>query len=188
MARVSSAKEGRLWVAVGAVLVAIYSTLGVAAELADELTNRRLWDALFAWVFVGIVALAVVQGLRLRAGAAEVVVVALALFAYVLVFLRMAIPEERTHLIEYGIIAVLVHAALTERQLHLGVPRRPAGLAFVLTTVAGIADEMIQLFLPRRVFDWRDVLFNTVAAGMTLGTIATLRAVRSRRPARRAAG
>lgn len=48
-----------------------------------------------------------------------------AAFAYLVMFVRMGSPEERTHLIEYGIVAALIHQAFL-----------------------GVLDEAIQAMLP----------------------------------------
>lgn len=66
MALFASDRERRLWLWTLAVVVAIYSSLGIAA-------------------------------------------------AYVLAFVRMSIPEERTHLVEYGVVGVFLYQALAER-------------------------------------------------------------------------
>ena len=60
--------------------------------------------------------------------------------------------EERTHLLEYGIVAGLIHAALIEREAHgRGVPM-PALLTIVVTAVLGLVDECVQALLPNRVW------------------------------------
>lgn len=111
-------------------------------------------------------------GLRARPRLAQVGVALGIAVVYLLVFVRMAIPEERTHLIEYGVLGVLVYQALLERQRNAGAPRRPAILAIAITALLGLVDELIQRFLPGRVFDPRDILFNLLA-----GTMAVLACV-----------
>ncbi|MDE0580183.1 MAG: VanZ family protein, partial [bacterium] len=88
--------------------------------------------------------------------------------------------EERTHLIEYGVVALLIHAALTERAMHSPHVPAPAVLAIALTGLFGVLDELIQALLPNRVFDWRDILFNVVAAVLAVGAIKALRWARQR--------
>lgn len=46
----TSARERRLWAWTLALVQAIYSTLGLARTLADELRNRELTDNLFIWM------------------------------------------------------------------------------------------------------------------------------------------
>ena len=77
--------------------------------------------------------------------------------------------EERTHLFEYGIVAVLIYQALSERA---GNGRRvpaPALLALVATVALGWVDEGLQALIPNRVYDNFDVVRNTVAALIGIG-------------------
>jgi len=112
----SSARERRLWVLTLVVVVAIYSTLGLAATLAGILRDRGLIDDFFFFCFLLILAAIVVQGLKTRPGGVEIGVALGIAAVYFLVIARMAIPAvERTHLIEYGVVAVLIYESLTER-------------------------------------------------------------------------
>jgi len=98
-------------------------------------------------------------------------------------------PEERFHLLEYGLFAGLVYAALLER-------RRPGAgmrwsisqalLAVLMTGLAGWIDEGIQYLLPNRHYDWMDVVLNLVAAVLAIGALAAL--AEARRLDRAAAG
>jgi hypothetical protein len=76
---------------------------------------------------------------------------------YLLTFLRMASPEERTHLFEYCIVALLIYEALV-----------PALLAILITALFGWVDEGIQALLTNHVFDIRDVGYNALAAVMAI--------------------
>ena len=77
--------------------------------------------------------------------------------AYLLVFVRMSIPTERSHLIEYGVVALFMHEALTER-VHQG---RHVAAPALLAVLVGVIDECIQLVLPNRVFDPLDMLLTS---------------------------
>ena len=57
----------------------------------------------------------------------------------------------------------------------------PAILAILIATVLGVVDECLQAFLPQRVFDPRDLLFNTLAAVMAVSASSALLWARSRR-------
>ncbi|MXZ86367.1 MAG: VanZ family protein [Acidimicrobiia bacterium] len=129
-------------------------------------------------VLVGVAI--VVQGLRSRPGSAEIAVALGVATVYFMVFVRMGIAEERTHLIEYGIVALLIHAALNERALRNPHVPAPAVLAIAIAGSVGVVDELIQALLPNRVFDLRDILFNIVAAVMAVGAIKALQWARQR--------
>ncbi|MDX1407699.1 MAG: VanZ family protein, partial [Saprospiraceae bacterium] len=80
-------------------------------------------------------------------------------------FLRFSSPAERTHLVEYSIVALLILEALRERAANGRPVSRPALWAFILTAGIGVLDETLQLFMPNRVFDPVDIAFNCGAAG-----------------------
>ena len=173
--RFTSDRERRLWAWTLAVVAAIYSTLGLARTLAAALGDSSLGAALFMLCCLLVLAAVVTQGLRTRPGGAEIGVALGVAAAYILLFVRMAIPTERSHLIEYGVVALFVHEALTERASHGRRVPAPALLAVLATALAGVLDECIQLFLPSRVFDPLDMLFNVLAAAMAVTASISLR-------------
>jgi VanZ family protein len=91
----------------------------------------------------------------------------------------MAIPE-RSHLMEYSVLAVFIYEALLERVSRGRHVTLPAVTAILATSLAGILDECIQAVLPNRVVDWRDILFNILAAVAAVAGLAMLRWARRR--------
>ncbi len=165
----SSTRERRLWLWLGLVLAAIYATLGQVPALAAALRARgELRDTLFFVLFVALVVLAVLF-IRRRPGRAEIAVGLAILVVYLAAWIRIGTLEERTHLFEYGLVAALVHEALLERRENGRRVPVPALLALAIAALFGWLDEGIQAVLPNRVYDIRDVFFNTVAAGMIIG-------------------
>ena len=109
---------------------------------------------------------------RTKPTAIEIGVIIGILAVYLLLFARMALPEERTHLIEYSVVALLIFEALKERQKNGRPLPFPAPLIAIATTsIFGTIDELIQLFLPNRVFDYRDILFNCIASLVAIGGV-----------------
>lgn len=169
MGRFTSAREQRLWLWALAAVVAIYSTLGLARTLADELVERQLIDTAFFWAFLAILAAIVLVGLRVRPSGAELGVWVGVAAVYALVLLRIVLPEERSHVVEYGVVAIIVHEALVERRANGGpLPVGPAPLALAITVAVGTVDELIQLVIPSRVFDVADIVTNAVSAGLAI--------------------
>jgi hypothetical protein len=115
-----------------------------------------------------------------RPGWGEIGVALGVAFAYLVMFVRMGSPEERTHLIEYGIVAALIHQALLERVRYGRRVPAPAALTVAATALLGLLDEGIQAMLPSRVFDLRDVVFNALAGFMVI--VARLALAPQRRP------
>ncbi len=172
----TSRREKRLWQ--GALLVtgAIFSTLWLASIASSWLYHQSLSAALFlaAMVLVGLAILA--QGLRVRPELELGVALGLSV-VFLMVFVRLSIPE-RSHLIEYGVLAVLVFEALSERAAHgKKVPFLPV-VAILLASLVGLIDELLQLFMPSRHFDRNDILFNVLASLMTVLAMVVLRFAR----------
>jgi VanZ family protein len=137
------------------------------------------------WVSVALVLLLVVgvfawQWVKRRPGLGEIRVVHGVTAAYQIAGIRIQSPEERTHLIEYGLVAVLIYQALTERLRHGRRIPAPAALAVAVTALLGLLDEGIQAILPNRVFDVRDVGFNALAGLMAIAASLAIARVRRR--------
>ncbi len=174
----TSDRERRLWFWTLAVLVAIYASLGPARTLVDALRERNLLRVSFAVVVLAVVAVVVAQWAKKRPGWREIGVGLGVALAYGMILLRIENPAERTHLIEYGVVAVLMHQALLERVRNGRPVLRPAALTVAVTAMAGFLDEIIQAVLPARVFDWQDVFFNALAGFMAIVARLALQPVR----------
>ena len=180
----SSRRERRLWLWTLAVVVAIYSTLGLTGTLAESLRAHGLLEAASVLGFVTgmflVGAVVVTQGIKVRVGEVEIAVAVGLLAAYLLVFVRIASLEERSHLIEYGVLGVFIYEALAERASRGRRVPVPPLLAVLATAALGMVDEGIQWFLPNRVFDPQDILFNLLAGTMSIGAVMVLAWARRR--------
>jgi hypothetical protein len=165
--RRSSGRSSRSsWLLFSLCLAAIYASLPFVRGVVIALRSQHLLSlAVTLMFFVAGVAVAyyVVFDVRLSD---RVAFFALALLAGAVgsLILGLSIPEERVHFLEYGLLAVLARHALSG---HMG-PRRQYFLALTITTAAGLVDELLQGVIPDRVFDWRDVAINGVAALLAL--------------------
>lgn len=177
----TSARERRLWLWVLATVVAIYATLGLARTLAGVLRDRNLLDKSFIAALGVLAVVVVIQAVRTKPGGYEISIAIAVAAVYAMVLVRMGLPEERTHLFEYGLVAVLIFYALTERRDNGRPVRAPAILAVLATTLVGWLDEGIQWVMPTRVYDWVDVGFNALAALMAVLATVALRWAKSRR-------
>ena len=163
----TSRRELRLWLWAVAVVTAIYSTLWAAGALAEGMRERDLLGVAFALGFLFVLAAIAGSALRRRPGKKEVWVGLGVTAVYVMVVVRMAM-EERTHLFEYGFLAVLIHQALVERVRNGRRVPAPAAVAVVLAALLGWIDEGIQGLVPNRVYDLRDVGVNALAGLMAI--------------------
>ncbi len=174
---IRSARERRLWLCAGGLLLAIYASLYSVRPVAEWLREHNLLRLTIFGLFL-IAALAVLRwSPARRPGRREIGVLALFAVLYLLVLSQVRWPEERFHLLEYGLLAVLVYAALLERQqpgaqMRWSAPRALA--AALLTGGAGWIDESIQYLLPNRSYDWVDVGLKLLAAVLAIAAIAAL--------------
>jgi hypothetical protein len=185
-------RERSLWVAAASFTSAIYLSVGSVRAITGFLRDHDLLRAAVAAGFVGA-ALAVGAWLaRARAGGREWAVAALVAAAYAALFPLALAPEERIHLLEYGLLGGLLYGALAERRrAEEGAAGGGSGgsgafatawTAFVLVLAAGWIDEGIQDLHPDRYYDLRDVGFNAAAGGLVIAALATLARLRERRP------
>ena len=178
----TSRREARLWLLAGGLTVLIFATLGIAPDLARVLRDRDAVDTTFFVVFLVLVATIVLYGLGRGASLAQVALAVAFGAVATLVVLRSAIPPaERTHLVEYAALALVVHAALEERGRADPRVRLPAVAAVFLAGGVGVVDELVQLLLPNRVFDPVDIAFNVSAATSAMVLTVALRRLRRQR-------
>ncbi len=149
-------------------LLLLYATLDVVRDVVNWLRPGGWLGPTVSVAFAGtaLVVLSILMRLsqhRWRTLAALAVVA----LTYVLVLWQMPRPEERMHLLEYGVVALLAFAAFPGRHRYVR--------ALVFTLAAGWLDEGIQALLPSRVYDLRDVGFNALAGVLACGSLYFVR-------------
>jgi VanZ family protein len=164
----TSDRERRLWIWTLIVVAAIYSTLGPAQVLVSGLRERNLLRFSFALLLLLIGVAIIWRWVKQPPGWREIGLWLAAAAVYTFAFFRVESLEERTHLIEYSLVAILIYQVLLERARQDRHVPYPAALAFGATVALGFLDESIQAILPRRVFDLVDVGFNTLAGFMAI--------------------
>lgn len=80
----------------------------------------------------------------------------------VLLYLLDDPPIERIHVPEYGLLALFFLRAMAGRR----AVAVSSLAAWLLASLVGVLDEAIQLFLPSRIFDWRDISSNAASAAV----------------------
>jgi hypothetical protein len=177
----TSSRERALWLWAGAVVVAIYSTLGVARVVVEGLRERNLLRLGVATLIVLLALVLAVRLMRRGPGWREVATALGAALLYAAVFVLVERAEERLHIVEYGAVGALVYLALEERRRN----GRPApGASWLLAVLAAAAlgwlDEGIQKILPNRYYDVQDVVLNALGGLLAVVTIVLLGRARSR--------
>lgn len=175
----TSNRERCFWFWALVVLAAIYATLLLGGRLAGFLRSQNLLSFSFALGMLLLVGAVAMQALKRRPGKREIWVAVGVGAVYLMAWSRIETPEERTHLIEYGLVAVFIYQALKERRHNGAWVPMPAVTSIVLSALLGWLDEGIQAILPDRVYDLRDVGFNALAGLMAIA--ASLALARARR-------
>lgn len=168
----TSQKEKRLWLCVGLILLAILTTLVASNHIIPLITDARFLDLFGRLAFTGIIVTIIGHGIKNKNTKTEWVIWFGVLAVYAIVIIRLG-HAERTHLMEYGVLAIFTHKALTERHKHRKLFIPPAIAAILISSSIGVLDELVQLYIPYRVFDTIDILFNFLAA-LTSITIASV--------------
>ncbi len=182
--QVSPAKDSvvRDWLPVVAWTLFIYATIPLARTVAVWVTEH--WTrAVFSWAAYAIVAIGLLLAIRqFRQRAVPVargqwITLGLlaALFAWGAWYLR-ANAEEAMHLPQYGVLSLLLYRAFSRRYRD----RAAYACAALLGSSLGIFDEVIQWAVPRRFFEFRDIIINVLSVLLIQAALAASLATRYR--------
>ena len=146
------------WIIVSVYVIFIYATLGYVRCLSDALRARGILGSVTLAILFLLCGMVITRLRRLSSLHSRMLIVLL-LGISVLSSLFLPFPEERLHVIEYSILGWLLGRALARSG------KWPAWWwgGVLLVWLIGYGDEMIQWFLPNRVFDVRDILLNGIA-------------------------
>ncbi len=155
-----------LWVVLCAF--AIFFTVPMARKIQSFVTS--LAGRSFFGYFVLFAAAATFLGLfyilyfRLKIRAVpNYIWLVLVSAAYVYFTLKLwANPEEAIHFIEYGLLGFFLYRALRH---HIG-DNSIYLVAFLMGSIVGTFDEILQWVVPQRYFDLRDVGLNALSSGL----------------------
>lgn len=163
----TSSREKRFWLLALVILVVISSTLFIEQPFAVLIVSQGVQAIIFlsAMVFVGISILA--HSLRTKPDKVELAVIFGLLAIYIMFYFRLG-AYERSHLIEYSVLAIAVHKALIERKDKSKSNFSPAFITFVLCCLIGAIDEYAQLFIPNRTYDPVDIVFNCMVIAIAI--------------------
>lgn len=174
----TSSREKRLWIYTLLVIVAIIITLIFGPGLVP-IMNQELNGALFFFTMIAIAATVILHGLLTQSGKTEITIWLGLSAVYIMLYARLGFAE-RSHLFEYSVLAIFIHKALIERSIQSNKNPIAALVAFLMAFGIGILDEFIQLFLPNRIFDIIDILFNGLAAFMAIAASSIIRWARKK--------
>lgn len=86
------------------------------------------------------------------------------LIPFTVLFFSIKLLEEKVHLIEYALLGFLLFKDFTKGRIKLSI-------SVIFPLIVAFLDELFQLLLPDRYFDFRDIIFNSVGGltGWSLG-------------------
>jgi len=146
------------WIIVSGYVIFIYATLGYVRCLSDALRTRGILSGATLAILFLLCGVVITRLRQLPSrGARRLIVFLLGVSGLSSLFLPF--PEERLHVVEYSILGWLLGWALARSG------KWPAWWwgGVLLAWLIGYGDEIIQWFLPNRVFDVRDILLNGIA-------------------------
>ena len=155
-------------------LLCIYTTLGIARPLAEYLRSTGILLPAVIALFGGCLPFALFWRYKTITRTRFLLRILLIITLLCAAFITSALPEERLHFLTYGLAGWLIYWSLEATPFFSNTPKKGKLqhqllillLPCLLVWIAGGVDEMIQWWLPNRVFDVRDIIFNGTA-GMT---------------------
>ncbi|MBU1568493.1 MAG: VanZ family protein [Proteobacteria bacterium] len=142
-------------------IIFLYSCSGLLRQLSNSI-RQLVGDSLNVLVTVALLTILLffIYFRRLAIQQERIVFTALLISCYGLAFWYLGIPEERLHLLQYGLLTYFFSRMMPDR-----IQTIPRYLLVVsLVTLVGVGDEIIQALRPDRVGDVRDVVINGFSA------------------------
>jgi hypothetical protein len=170
------------WLAVGIWTALIYTSIPFVRRIREAFAAR--WPAeligyavIVCVIGAGAVTFAYLQRRQVQIRFADLAWLGMLTGAAIAWAYRlMGRPEEAVHLLEYGILGILLYRALAQRisdpTVHIA--------AILIGILVGTVDEFIQWLTPGRFWDFRDILLNGGAVTLVQMAIWQL----DRRPVR----
>ncbi len=151
-----------LWAVVVLYVVFIYASLPVTRYLVEYIYRTFGRTPVGVLVTTGLVVVAMVLAMGILNSRAPLSSRATALVLLAtggLLSLKVGLPEEKIHFIEYGLLGyILLRATSTWA--------RPVAASFIMVSIVGSIDEAIQWALPNRVGDLKDIVLNTLGGAI----------------------
>ena len=152
-------------------IAAIYGTSGIMRPILDYLKNS-LGDNFDYGInlFLGIIAICLLYGIKNVAShikVREIVILSIIIAGYLFIMKIITVPEERFHLLQYGVLVWFVSAYknFTLKNYDL------CFFSFLFCCFVGTGDEVVQWLRPNRVGDFRDILINWAAILLAQGVV-----------------
>lgn len=159
----SSKREKRLWLYALICWIMILSLLFLGQPLLKLFSDQNIQAGFFIFGMILVTLATLIHAFQQNSQKLSLILWLSILTICSMFLLRLGLAE-RSHLIEYSILAILIHEALLEKQKKEDSRWRTPLIAIGLTSTLGVIDESLQLLVPHRFFDINDVFFNSFAA------------------------
>ena len=161
-----------MWAQVCFLLVAIWALLPFGTRIAVYLSEKGTLELILVLLFLGVIEIVLhfadAHTLISRVGSGLISSLLVAVLAYFWFVFFHPTPAVGVHLLEYGVLAILIFRAVSLDR----APRPAVIITLALVVALGWFDEVIQYFLPDRYYDLSDVVINGV--GGVLGLFCIL--------------
>lgn len=169
--------ERYYWRCSALIILLIFSTLFIGNPL------RQWWDNQDGHAFFFVIGMALVAGCIALGGLFfrdrwENIALRMGLAAIFVMFLLRLSLAERSHIIEYSVLAYCIFKALSTRNKGRGNESSAYLQSAILCIIIALIDEGLQTVLPQRIGSWEDIVFDVGAVGFALGGVAILRGVK----------
>lgn len=161
------------WAFTLSYLFFIYATLGIARPIVELLRTTSFLKPTVTLLFVICILLALGWRYATIGKSWMVLRVILITSLPALALFIDGMPEERLHFLTYGLLGWLICWSVEATEKNLLWSKNSWLFPCLLVWLAGGIDELIQWWLPVRVFDVRDILLNGVGGMLGIALFAT---------------
>ena len=179
-------RTGRAAIAAAAWVALLYASIPLVRPVQRRLLGELGSDWIIA-VVLGAVAVALGAAVLLLRRSPRpttrfdlVWLLAVAAFAAATAWHLRGRPEEAVHLLQFGVLAVLLYRALRPSKPDVAI----LAAVVLLGALVGTVDEIIQWIVPGRIWDLRDVAVNASACALAAAALWRLDPGPWRRPRR----
>jgi hypothetical protein len=152
----------KIWVFIVFYIAIIYITLPVVRPVLKFLYASLGRDMLSVVVNITFILMsAIIVLFSLRKGSLRAFLISIPFMIFIAGTMMIDLPQERVHFLEYGLLGILMVKAVGSTYGNLI-------LSFGFIVVVGSVDEFIQLLLPDRFGDVRDIIMNSLGGGLGL--------------------
>ena len=152
----------KIWIFILIYILLIYTTLPIMRTVLNYIYSTIGKESLSIVVNIFLVAVPVTLVVFLiRKKSKNHLLVLFPIIVTMAFIFMLDRPEERLHFLEYGLLGFVVLKTF-DKELNY----KRLILAIVFVTAVGALDEFIQLLLPNRVGDLRDVCMNAVGGAL----------------------